>query len=120
VFQADAGSHPALLIISTMQGGRTMWPGMRHEDEHDPNCAAFYPPGLLDEAREALRRLADIGFRYDGLRDLAARKGDAAAAGLRRRLTAREEREKQEPLASLRAVHRTMTDVMRLDLRRAA
>jgi hypothetical protein len=97
-----------------------MRPGMRHQDERDPNCAAFYPPGLLDEARQALSRLADIGFRYDGLRELAGRKGDAAASALRTRLTAREDREKRDSLACLQAVHRTMTQVMRLDLRRAA
>jgi hypothetical protein len=90
------------------------------QDERDPNCAAFYPPGLLDEARDVLAHLADIGFRYDGLREMAARKGAGAESELRRRLAAREEREKRGPLASLQAVHRTMTQVMRLDLRRAA
>ncbi|MFO1151264.1 MAG: hypothetical protein U1E62_23060 [Alsobacter sp.] len=94
--------------------------GKLRQDERDPNCAAFYPPGLLDEARRALSRLADIGFRYDHLRERTADRVEKDDADLMRRLTSREAREKREPLARLQTVHRKISQVMRLDLRRAA
>lgn len=95
--------------------------GMQHSEIPDPNSPTFYPPGLLEEAQQALSRLADLNFRYEGLMHRAEERARGQALHrLEERLKRRADRERQPAIRRLAAVHRRITELMFVDLRSAA